>query len=575
MVPSATTHSLAPTTKSAANSMGQSQMSVYANCYENYPCGSGSTQDGLSASPTSLRIPYPMSPPISPAAFETPTKTVSGAPSSNRALDLNNKNDQDITVSDNIPKRSFRKPGQNFAPQTDKPSVRFVEPPVSSAPDGNCRVPNSTSTTLPTSNAAADVKTSGTAASLPFHKESHPFPTSPHTFLPPENRISAMPPANVTPLALPPPQSLGLLRTRSAPMTDLQSIPARSVWQQTHSRIDLLVNEALALIDLLGRGGSAQVLIMKIRNIEQGLLMELAQLERLMESISILDSSVVSLLQDERQKLVKERDGRLVETFQRLKEPHPEKALRDLVSSLEQVSQLTQSIIGIVQLNWFDFNEEGGSRRFPQIEDHFSALSVSDRDESVATSLDSTEPTDLLGLLHVYAAQFHSHSLLVRGTADEFLGCIQAKFNEPRYTRGYHLPTAGVLVANAKFLLRCSSQLVALAANLSAALQNPSQSTTTLPQAEIDKLRSDLEAAGNSICESLKGLIAQTKEVAGYLSSPGLDLPATATTLASKPVVSGPEIERLVGAIHDVVVSSDNLRHLLPNFLAMKSSPIG
>lgn len=242
-------------------------------------------------------------------------------------------------------------------------------------------------------------------------------------------------------------------------------------------------------------------------------------------------------------------------------------------SSLGQISVSTQAIIDTVQLNWFDFTDSEHSKRSTHIEDCIGSLSLSDREDSITTSFDSNDPTDLTGLLHVYAAQFHSHSLLVRGTAEEFLSCFKTNVHEARTMRGYHLPTAGVLIAHAKFLLRCSSQLVSLAANLSSALQNLPNTETLTSTTDIEKLRNDLELAGNAVCESLKGLIAQTKDVAGCLTSPCPGLPGTAVTLTSKPVVLlGPEMERLIGAVHDVVTTTENLRQIVTNNPALRSS---
>lgn len=336
------------------------------------------------------------------------------------------------------------------------------------------------------------------------------------------------------------------------------------------------MQELAASMERVGRGPSSQTWLLKMHNLEQGLTAELEALDNLCCHLATSDVKLYESLKEERSKLMEERELRLIFAFRRLKEPiNIASGLDDLAVSLDKVSRITQTIVNMVQMNWNEFDGHAmRSGRDRPVEDFFSLLSVSDREDSTTVSLESSDPSDLPGLLHVYAAQFNSHSLLVRGTADEFLGCLQAKVNEPKQSRGYHLPTAGVLIANAKFLLRCSSQLVNLAASLSAALQNSPQSDAGVCIIDIDKLRIDIEVAGNSVCEALKGLIAQTKEAAGYLSSPGLDVPITATTLASKPVISGPEMERLVGAIQGVVISTENLRHLVSNGLGMRAGGV-
>ena len=478
---------------------------------------------------------------------------------------------QDRQPSDNIPKRSVKRSGLSSAAQASKHSVRFVDPPPCEA-DESARPQDSNSSAPPSTSVTGRVKISpdhsiskSSWSSRQNRTSSSPEPSGSRDVTkngPPSNALSN-------------PFDPKMTRSISMPFSNRLTRPATSFssWQQTQTRIEMLISEAMASMERYSRGGSLQVLTQKMTDFKQGLSAELMHLDRLCDAFNCSDSSLKGLIQEERQKIAKERNGRMPQAFERLQESNPEKGFNLMSSSLEQISISTQAILDTVQLNWFDFTDSEHSRRGTHIEDYIGSLSVSDREDSVTTSLDSNDPADLAGLLHVYAAQFHSHSLLVRGTADEFLGCLKTNLNEPRSTRGYHLPTAGVLIANAKFLLRCSSQLVSLAANLSSALQNLPNSEISTSAADIEKLRSDLEIAGNAVCESLKGLIAQTKDVAGCLTSPNLGLPTTATTLASKPVVVlGPEMERLIGAVQDVVATTENLRQTVTSYPALRNS---
>lgn len=467
----------------------------------------------------------------------------------------------------------MKRSGPSSVAQAGKHSVRFVDPTPSEA-DANSRSRGSTSASTCTNIVTEDKFLSDPVERLVTLSDRHD-----------EARVSPEPknaPSSSEamgngpqPNLLTVPLTSRLTRSTSAPLATRISRPVTSfsIWQQTHSRIELLINEALASMERFEKSGSTQALIQKMCNFEQGLSAELSNLERLCDTFSSDDLGLNDFLQEERLKIAKLRDGRLPQDFQRLKEPNPEKGFNALASSLEQISLSAQAIIDTVQLNRFDCPDSEHSKRGQHIEDNFGSLSISDREDSVTPSVDSNDPTNLAGLLHVYAAQFHSHTLLVRGTAEEFLGCLQCKLNEPRNVRGYRLPSAGVLIANAKFLLRCSSQLVSLAANLSAALQSLPPSEVFSSASDIEKLRSGLEASGNAVCEALKGLIAQTKDVAGCLTSPNLDLPTTATTLASKPVVVlGPEVERLVGAVQDVVATTEGLRQTVANSSALRNS---
>lgn len=557
--------------------------SIYANFYENYP--PGGALDSRNGSP-SFRNPTALSRYMSSKPEEGPIKSVSFAAPKSTAItntvnsateatnshltaECNSKDHQDTHSSESIPKRSVKRSGLSSVAQASKHSVRFVDPAPPEA-DASNRCRDSTCMNIVAEDKLPSDPPQRLTVCSGHHEEVRlsPDPTDP-----PSSTVNMEngPLSNL--LTVPP--TFRLTRSTSAPLSARFSRPATSFssWQQTHSRIELLINEALASMERFEKGGSTQTLIQKMCNFEQGLSAELLHLEQLCDTFNSDDLVLNDFLQQERQKIARLRDGRLLQDFQRLKEPNPEKGFNALAFSLEQISLSTQAIIDTVQLNRFDCADIEHSRRGQHMEDNFGSLSVSDREDSATTSLDSNDPTDLSGLLHVYAAQFHSHTLLVRGTAEEFLGCLRCKVNEPRTVRGYRLPTAGVLIANAKFLLRCSSQLVSLAANLSAALQSlpPSEVSNSAP--DIEKLRSGLEASGNAVCEALKGLIAQTKDVAGCLTSPSLDLPTTATTLASKPVVVlGPEMERLVGAVQDVVATTEGLRQTVANSSALRNS---
>ncbi|KAL5962098.1 hypothetical protein TSMEX_010153, partial [Taenia solium] len=477
----------------------------------------------------------------------------------------------DSHSSESIPKRSVKRSGPSSVAQAGKHSVRFVDPTPPEA-DANSRSRDSTSTC--TNIVAEDKFLSDPVQRIATWSDRRD-----------EARVSPEPinaPSSTgntengpLPNLLAVPITSRLTRSTSAPLATRIAKPVISFssWQQTHSRIELLINEALASMERFEKGGPTQAFIQKMCNFVQGLSTELSHLECLCDTFSSGDLGLNDFLQEERLKIIKFRNGRLLQDFQRLKEPNPEKGFSALAFTLEQISLSAQAIIDTVQLNRFDCPDSEHSKRGTHMEDNFGSLSISDREDSVTPSLDSNDPTNLAGLLHVYAAQFHSHTLLVRGTAEEFLGCLQCKLNEPRNVRGYRLPTAGVLIANAKFLLRCSSQLVSLAANLSAALQTLPPTEVFSSASDIEKLRSDLEASGNAVCEALKGLIAQTKDVAGCLTSSSLDLPTTATTLASKPVVVlGPEVERLVGAVQDVVATTEGLRQTVVNSSALRNS---
>ncbi|VDK23014.1 unnamed protein product [Taenia asiatica] len=480
---------------------------------------------------------------------------------------------QDSHSSESIPKRSVKRSGPSSVAQAGKHSVRFVDPTPPEA-DVNSRSRDSTSTSTCTNIVAEDkflsdpVQRIATRSGRLDEARVSPEPiNTPSSSGNTEN--------GPLPNLLTVPLTSRLTRSTSAPLATRIAKPiiSFSIWQQTHSRIELLINEALASMERFEKGGPTQALIQKMCNFEQGLSTELSHLECLCDTFSSGDLGLNDFLREERLKIIKLRNERLLQDFQRLKEPNPEKGFSALAFTLEQIALSAQAIIDTVQLNRFDCPESEHSKRGTHMEDNFGSLSISDREDSVTPSLDSNDPTNLAGLLHVYAAQFHSHTLLVRGTAEEFLGCLQCKLNEPRNVRGYRLPTAGVLIANAKFLLRCSSQLVSLAANLSAALQSLPPTEVFSSASDIEKLRSDLEASGNAVCEALKGLIAQTKDVAGCLTSSSLDLPTTATTLASKPVVVlGPEVERLVGAVQDVVATTEGLRQTVVNSSALRNS---
>lgn len=481
---------------------------------------------------------------------------------------------QNHHFNDNIPRRLVKRGGSNSTVQSSKPSVRFADPVPSEAcadiKTQECASkPPSSTVLLPTEDDVLEsLPRLGSWSGHQIDRQFAPEPKSP-----PGSPVNLGDGSDSS--LLTPPSTFRLTRSTSAPFSLRLSRPATSFasWQQTHSRIELLITEALASMGRFEKGGSSQALLQKMRNFKQGLLAELSHLDRLCDTFNSGDPSINSSVLEERRKLNKEREGPLMNAFQRLRESFPEKGFPLMISSLENISVSAQAIIDTVQGNWFDSTDSEQSKRGTQLDDYLGSLSVSDREDSITTSLDSNDPTDLAGLLHVYAAQFHSHSLLVRGTAEEFLGSLQTKIHEPMNVRGYQLPAAGVLVANAKFLLRCSSQLVSLAANLSAALQNLSPSEVSNSTEEVDRLRGELEAHGNAVCESLKGLIAQTKDVAGCLTSPSLNLPTTATTLASKPVVIlGPEMERLVGAIRNVVAAAETLRLTVANSPVLRGS---
>ncbi|VDN96195.1 unnamed protein product [Rodentolepis nana] len=554
------------------NKMDQS---LYANFYENYPTGGAS--EGRNGSPLS-RQPSTSPRPTSPKMEEIPGKTVSLLKSTSMnanptltarqtSPDLNNKNNQDHSLTDTIPRLTVKRTDLSSSAQPSKPSVRFVDPmPMETAESTQLRDFPSTSK----SNPVQGVNESTLQDSLPQTRSLSGNQTDQHHTTGPKSPLES--PVNLDngpePSFLTTHFPLRLTRSTSTPFNLRQIRPATSFssWQQTQSRIELLITEALASMERFEKGGSTQALHQKMRNFEQGLSAELSHLDRLCDAFSSGDSSISNFVQQERGKINKERDGPLMNALQRLREPNPEKGFQQLTTSLEKISTSTQAITDTVQLNWFDSTDSEQSKKGSNLDDCFGSLSISDREDSITNSLDSNDPTDLAGLLHVYAAQFHSHCLLVRGTAEEFFRGLDTKVDKSRNIRGYHLPAAGVLIANAKFLLRCSSQLVSLAANLSSALQHLSPSETSNSAEEVERLRSDLETHGNAVCESLKGLIAQTKDVAGCLSSPNMSLPTTAMNVASKPVVIlGPEMERLVGAVQDVVAATEALRHTISN----------
>ncbi|VDN10845.1 unnamed protein product [Dibothriocephalus latus] len=156
-----------------------------------------------------------------------------------------------------------------------------------------------------------------------------------------------------------------------------------------------------------------------------------------------------------------------------------------------------------------------------------------------------------------------SHNLLVRDTVEEFLGFLRTRTSS--VGQRPPLPTAGVIIAHAKFLLRCASQLVNLAANLAAALKDVGPDAANddhLCVIDTERLQASIESAGDAVCEALKGLISQTKEVAGHLSAPGLDL-SPSTKCSVRPIISGPELERLVGAISRVASTASDLKQLV------------
>ncbi|KAM7536659.1 hypothetical protein Aperf_G00000087928 [Anoplocephala perfoliata] len=559
------------------------EQSFYANFYENYP--SGGPPEGRNGSPYSQQHSL-SSRSMSPRSDDIPAKSVSFAgtaltntptppPAKHPSFDVNHKNNQAPQLNDNIPKRSVKRVGSTPIAHSNKPSVRFADP-VPSEADTNIKSRDSVS--KPTSNTVlATNETVTRESSLPrlgswcgdqMDRQLTPEPKSP-----PESPVDLGNGADSSSLISP--FTFKLTRSTSAPFALRQTRPATSFasWQQTHSRIELLITEALASMGRFEKGGSSQALLQKMRNFEQGLSAELSHLDRLCDTFNSGDSSINNFVLVERRKINKEREGPLVNAFQRLSQSNPEKGFPLMISSLEKISVSAQAIIDAVQENWLDSTDSEQSKRGTHLDDYLGSLSISDREDSITTSLDSNDPTDLAGLLHVYAAQFHSHSLLVRGTAEEFLGSLQTKINDPKNVRGYHLPAAGVLVANAKFLLRCSSQLVSLAANLSASLQNLPPSEVADSAEEVERLRGELEAHGNAVCESLKGLIAQTKDVSGCLTSPNLNFPTAITTLASKPIVIlGPEMERLVGAIRNVVAATEALRLTVANSPVLRGS---
>ncbi|VEL20435.1 unnamed protein product, partial [Protopolystoma xenopodis] len=186
-----------------------------------------------------------------------------------------------------------------------------------------------------------------------------------------------------------------------------------------------------------------------------------------------------------------------------------------------------------------------------------------------------TSDAGLADLVRLQAVQMSSHLRLVNDTVLEFLACLplvqtaspspsaslslSPSFSSALFAPGppplpphstapspppppppppppapLALPSAGVLVAHAKFLLRCTSHLVQLAADLCAGLPDPqedwpprleSHTTATAYTGAWDRvpaagqLRVDVEWAGNMTCEALKSLIAQAKIVAAGLAS--------------------------------------------------------
>lgn len=349
-------------------------------------------------------------------------------------------------------------------------------------------------------------------------------------------------------------------------------------WSMTHTRINLLIGEIQSTVSKQQtERSSSQLWLLKMHQFEQGLFAELIHLRGLIgaacQAHGIEGSPVKKELQSMKIDLQNEEE-RLADAFLQLREPSGQIANLSLIyASTKRISPLARKAFSIMQQSWkvlstpeTSENEELSFDPSNSYEDRIATLTRPGRSEG-SPSMESSDPEDLTSLLTVYSAQLHSHCSLIKETADEFLSSLQVNANHStsKQTRGYSLPTSGVLVAHAKFLLRCSSQLVNLAANLCVSLSNCTSSSVQI-DLNTNQLRDEVEFVGNSVCESLKGLITQTKEVAGYLSNPGLEVTPT-TAMPSKPIVSAPELERLVGSILGVVSTTNSVKALVAKTL--------
>ncbi|KAL7057823.1 hypothetical protein AAHC03_016457 [Spirometra sp. Aus1] len=364
----------------------------------------------------------------------------------------------------------------------------------------------------------------------------------------------------------------------------------RPQWAQIQGRIEFLISDVSALLERERRGCvPSQAGVLRIKQLVHELICEVSLLRELIETAREAafrqrSTQLQHLLHRHRFDLQKEEEALTLALFQlqgndlqtKVSEQETLEAIgasvRSLASLLSAVAVSSHSFSGLLSASSSTSSpsavEDGGTVNAPDVKDGEAELLIggSLKDDGSTDEITPPSTGDLASLLQVYAAQMQSHNLLVRDTVEEFMGFLRTR--TPRdMMPGQRppLPTAGVIIAHAKFLLRCASQLVNLAASLSAALKGVSADTASSGRPSLvnpDRLQASIESAGDAVCEALKGLIAQTKEVAGYLSAPGLDLPPT-TKCSTRPIISGPELERLVGAISRVASTTNDLKQLV------------
>uniref|UniRef100_A0A0X3P512 Breast cancer anti-estrogen resistance protein 1 n=1 Tax=Schistocephalus solidus TaxID=70667 RepID=A0A0X3P512_SCHSO len=390
--------------------------------------------------------------------------------------------------------------------------------------------------------------------------------------------------------------SLGSVQSSSSSSTAITtgssarfSTDTRSQWGQIQGHIETLISDLTALLDRERRGCvPTQAGVQRIKQLVNDLVCEVTLLRELIDTAREVafrqrSTQLQHLLHRYRCDLQKEEESLNLTLFQlqgndlqtKVSEQVTLEAVgasvRSLSTLLSALTVSSHSFLGLLSASSASSpsaGEDGGAARAAVAKEGDAELLIGVTLKEADSADDITPPAtgDLASLLQVYAAQMQSHNLLVRDTVEEFLGFLRTRTARDK-TMGQRapLPTAGVVIAHAKFLLRCASQLVNLAASLSAALKDvaPDAVADGRPSAvNAERLQASIESAGDAVCEALKGLIAQTKEVAGYLSAPSLDLPQPAKC-SGRPIISGPELERLVGAISRVASTTSDLKQLV------------
>ncbi|BHF76803.1 Breast cancer anti-estrogen resistance protein 1 [Sparganum proliferum] len=616
-----------PHTEGAGNPVLRSPSTCYENMSHSQSTRNGfpphSPQDQRLHSPSGLT---PLDESTDPESVETPPSSRVDVASSNlEQLTLSDpsKNHQSpdhqaaALAIDDIPlRRTGSKPGPH-SNATGKPTVRFAEPYYvnclrsQSPTNGGLSSPTSvpaTHTLLPPS--GPDRADHASLKLRPGQRDSGPG-SMPYTGPIPPPRLDTLSP-DWTPTG---PQagaawnasggsgddffsycSLGSGQSSSSSSTAITAsssarLPAESrpQWAQIQGRIEFLISDVSALLERERRGCvPSQAGVLRIKQLVHELICEVALLRELIETareaaFKQRSTQLQHLLHRHRFDLQKEEEALTLALFQlqgndlqtKVSEQETLEAIgasvRSLASLLRAVSVSSHSFSGLLSVSSTSSPsavEDGGTENAPDAKDGETEFLIggSLKDDGSTDEITPPSTGDLASLLQVYAAQMQSHNLLVRDTVEEFMGFLRTRTSRDMVAgQRPPLPTAGVIIAHAKFLLRCASQLVNLAASLSAALKGVSADTASSGRPSTvnpDRLQASIESAGDAVCEALKGLIAQTKEVAGYLSAPGLDLPPS-TKCSARPIISGPELERLVGAIGRVASTTNDLKQLV------------